>query len=82
MKKMLRLEEIEAQVTLELPERDLMTTGVLQGLAGAVAGNIGAMTSDKSILNTALSTDWHFNDHFDIKTAGSILNLSGNPVTT
>ncbi|MBV8822277.1 MAG: hypothetical protein JO123_05750 [Ktedonobacteraceae bacterium] len=82
MKKMLRLDEIEAQMALELPERDLMTKagGPLEGLA-AVTGNLGALTSNDSILNNLLCLNLPVNDHMSIHTSGDILDTSGKGVT-
>ncbi|MBV9688577.1 MAG: hypothetical protein JO202_02585 [Ktedonobacteraceae bacterium] len=82
MKKMLRLEEIEAQAALELPERNLMTKagGPLEGLA-AITENVGAMTSNDSILNNLLCLNLPVNDHMSIHTSGDILDTSGKAVT-
>jgi hypothetical protein len=48
MKKMLKLEEIESQAALALPDRNLMNAGALDGLRGLTQG-VGAllrMTND------------------------------------
>ena len=79
MKKMLRLDEIEAQMALELPERDLMAS-VLSGL-GAVTGNVGELLDKNGIVNQLGCLNLPINQNASVHTSVTVAEIAQGPIT-
>ena len=79
MKKMLRLDEIEAQMALELPERDLMAS-VLSGL-GAVTGNVGELLDKNGIVNQLGCLNLPINQNASVHTSVTVAEIAQGQIT-